>query len=122
MDTTRANTPQKISASPYTKGQPDAGRGFGREFLHALEELDNREAEADQRNCGAYPRKQCAFQAGARAQPGEMTIRCYPHFEPATNWTGARQSVPRWRGFGPRRIAHPVLFPKHGAATTRSSI
>src|SRR5580658_5766871 len=63
------------------------GRIDPRQVLQALEELDDREAETDQRDRRAYPRHHCTFEAEPRAQPPEMTVGRYPHVEPARAWT-----------------------------------
>jgi hypothetical protein len=51
----------------WMKGRIDPGN-----VLQALEELEDREAEPDQRHGRANPGHHRAFGAGARAQPGEM--------------------------------------------------
>ena len=50
--------------------------------------LDDSEAEADQRDRGAYPRHHRALDAEAGAQPAEMSICGYSDFEPARAWRG----------------------------------
>ena len=60
---------------------------------------------------------QRAFDAGARAQPGEMTVCRYPYFEPAGDWTGERRSdfQTACRGSAPDCSRRPL--PQRGAAT-----
>src|SRR5580700_8026258 len=86
--TTNQRKPE-ISRRGWMKAMIDTGK-----VLHALEELDDREAETDQRDCRADPRHHRAFDAGARAQPSEMIGRSCPYCEPVRDRTSERRSAP----------------------------
>jgi hypothetical protein len=58
--------------------------------LHAIEKLDDREAEADQRDRRSDPRHQRTFYTQPRSQPAEMRVCCYPYFEPVRDRIDAR--------------------------------
>ena len=77
--------PHEISASPRYSGarRKIGGAGSG-DLLQVVEVLDDREAEADQRDGGAQPRHHRAFEGKAGAQPGKMTVCGDPYFEPAS--------------------------------------
>ncbi len=79
----RVRTPQAISERPRYFGASGNGAPERRYLLQALEELDDREAEADERNRGSYPRHHGALHAEAGSKPSEMGVRGYPYFESA---------------------------------------
>src|SRR5262249_33290897 len=78
----------------------------------ALEELDDREAEPDQRHRGSQPRHERALHAQPGADPREVAVRGYPDLEPGvivghrpspypSSWvTGCRSVEPASSGFG----------------------
>src|SRR5579862_6595406 len=65
----------------------------------ALEELHDREAEADERHRGAQPGEQCAFGRKPGADPGEMAVGGGTHLEPGVGCGG---SVHGWDPPGSR--------------------
>ena len=64
--------PHEISAAPDTAARVQHGQGGRGICCRSFEELDDGEAEADQRDRGAHPRHHRAFDAEAGAEPAEM--------------------------------------------------
>ena len=67
--------PHEISASPrYCGERGNIGRAGAGYLLQAFEVLDDRKAEADQRDRRAQPRHHRAFKGKTGADPGEMSL------------------------------------------------
>src|SRR5271167_1084258 len=101
-------------------------------IVQPLEELHDREAEADERDRGAQPRHERAIGGHAGAQPTKMTIRGDPHLEtsarflvrahdsPCSGKERGRDRLRRAPSLGERYWAVPATqpFPPSAQITT----
>jgi hypothetical protein len=69
--------------SVWINGIPASGH-----LLQAFEELDDCEAEADQRDRRPYPRHHRALEAQAGADPAKVAVCGYSYLEPTSAWGG----------------------------------
>src|SRR5208337_1231330 len=101
---------QRGDAAKY-EHQTEVARRVGKagwrrvaQITHAIKELDDREAESDQRGPRAHPRHQRALHGETRTHPSKMTGRGRSHFEPARR--RARAGIGHTQQSPPGRSSH----------------